>query len=137
PSDAVRALRPNLPRLADAIDDIEQIEIVEEEGNRTVSRWSGRAQTPFGGPIRFQWTEEGAWDEAGGTYTVRQTEGDFDEYRGTWAFAPSGDGCELTLGIEFAKEIGGLGPVVENLLQSRLQSMADALVRAAKQLAEG
>jgi ribosome-associated toxin RatA of RatAB toxin-antitoxin module len=136
PLRALRALKSDLAQLADHVGDIQQVEIIESGSDQTLSRWSGEIGTPFGTPIRFQWTERETWDEAAVTCAFAQTEGDFDEYGGTWTFASSGEGCELTLSIEFSKDVGGLGAFVENLLKGKVQELADALVQAAKRLAE-
>jgi ribosome-associated toxin RatA of RatAB toxin-antitoxin module len=136
PLRALRALRSDLAQLADHVGDIDRVEVLESGSDQTLCRWSGRVTTPFGAPLQFQWTEREVWDEAAVTCTFAQTEGDFDQYGGSWTFAPSGEGCELTLGIEFSKDVGGLGAIVENLLKGKVQELADALVQAAKHLAE-
>jgi uncharacterized membrane protein len=134
---AYSAARDSIEKLPEFLANIDSIEVPERQEGRSVSKWVGQVQTPFGAPVRFAWTEEDIWDDETRTCTFAQTEGDFDQYEGTWRFAAEGDGCETHLTINFAKDIPGLGPLIQNLLQSKVQEMCDDTLQGLKRMIEG
>jgi uncharacterized membrane protein len=136
PEDVYANARDSIEQLASFLANVESIEVLERDADRSVSKWAGQVATPFGTPIRFQWTEEDVWDDEACTCTFKQTEGDFDQYDGVWRFEPAGDGCETHLTINYAKEIPGIGPLIQNLLQSKVQEMCDDTLRGLKRMVE-
>ena len=135
--EAYVAARDRIEELAGHLDNVESIEVLERAGPRTVSRWVGSVDTPFGQSVKFKWTEADIWDDAALTCTFEQTEGDFDVYKGTWSFADSDGDCACTLQIEFAKDIPGIGPLIQGLLQKKVQEMADNTLAGLKRMVEG
>lgn len=137
PDVVYEAARDKIETLADFLANVDSIEVLERDEGRSVSKWVGQIQTPFGAPLRFSWTEEDIWDDAARTCTFKQTEGDFDQYDGVWRFGSAGDGCETHLTINYAKEIPGLGPLIQNLLHSKVQEMCDDTLNGLKRMVEG
>jgi uncharacterized membrane protein len=137
PDAVYEAARDRIESLADFLANIESIDVLERGEGRSVSKWAGQIQTPIGAPVRFTWTEEDIWDDEARTCMFKQTEGDFDQYEGVWRFAPAGDGCETHLTIDYAKEIPGLGELIQNLLHSKVQDMCDDTLNALKRMVEG
>ena len=131
------AARDSIEKLPEFLPNVDSIEVLEREANRAVSKWAGKVQTPFGAPVRFSWTEEDLWDDETLTCAFNQTEGDFDQYEGSWRFAADGDGCETHLAISFAKNIPGLGPLIQNLLQTKVQEMCNETLEGLKRMVEG
>ncbi len=131
------AARDRIEDLAAFLDSVEAIEVLEREGPRTVSRWAGSVDTPFGQAIKFKWTEADTWDDEALTCTFEQTEGDFDLYKGVWAFSDSDGSCLCALQIEFAKDIPGIGAMIQGLLQGKVQEMADNTLAGLKRMVEG
>jgi uncharacterized membrane protein len=137
PDAVYAAARDSIENLPEFLANVESIEVLEREPGRSLSKWVGQVQTPFGAPVRFAWTEEDTWDDETRTCTFTQTEGDFDQYEGTWCFAADGDGCETHLTLNFAKNIPGLGALIQNLLQSKVQEMCEDTLNGLKRMVEG
>jgi uncharacterized membrane protein len=131
------AARDHIEDLPNFLTNVDSIEVLEREGSRSVSKWAGHVDTPFGVPVRFAWTEEDIWDDESRTCGFEQTEGDFDQYEGTWRFVAGEDGCEMHLTVNFAKEIPGLGPLIQNLLHTKVQEMCDDTLQGLKRMVEG
>ncbi|MFQ6130591.1 MAG: type II toxin-antitoxin system RatA family toxin [Armatimonadota bacterium] len=136
PADVYAAARDRIAELADFLDNVSSIEVLEREGNRAVTKWAGSVEA-FGRNISFDWTEEDQWDDDALTCTFKQTGGDFDVYEGTWSFSEAEEGCESVLRLEFAKDIPGVGALIQGLLQQKVQEMSDATLAGLKKMVEG
>ena len=130
------AARDRIEELASYLANVSDIKVLEREGNRAVTKWAGSIEA-FGRPIKFDWTEEDLWDDASLTCTFQQTAGDFDQYEGTWSFAEVEGGCESALKLEFAKDIPGIGALIQGLLGSKVREMCEGTLAGLKQMVEG
>lgn len=135
-ADVYAAARDRIEELGSFLENVNAIEVLEREGSKAVTKWSGSVEA-FGRDITFDWTEEDLWDDDELTCTFEQTEGDFDQYQGTWSFTEVEGGCESALTLEFAKDIPGIGALIQGLLQSKVQEMCDGTLAGLKKMVEG
>jgi ribosome-associated toxin RatA of RatAB toxin-antitoxin module len=134
PLDVVYALAKDVEQFPRFMPDLDSVRVLERDGNRTVTEWSGRAQGR-----RIRWVEVDEWDDARYVCTFRQREGDFDRYEGTWSFEAAPEGCRTRLAVDFELNVPLIGPVLSNLVRSLMrkncENMIGALARRAEEIA--
>ena len=135
-ADVYQAARDNLENLVNFLANVDEIQILEREGARTLSRWHGHVRAPVGGTMEFEWTEEDWWDDAGRRCRFKATEGDFDQYEGEWYFEDNGAGCCSRLVLHFEKVIPLFGDLIQGLLAKKVQEMSQDTLRALKEMVE-
>jgi uncharacterized membrane protein len=134
PLERVYALARDLERFPDFMEDVLEVEILERAPARQVSRWVG-AVKEFGRTIT--WTEEDLWDDATHTCRFQQLRGDFTSYGGVWSFAAEGEGTRVRLEVHYEYRVPLVGPLIQGLLQRKMQQNCEAMLQALKAQAEG
>jgi ribosome-associated toxin RatA of RatAB toxin-antitoxin module len=102
----------------------------QPDGTRHVtSEWHGRIQK-FN--RKMNWTEEDIWDANAYTCRFWQIKGDFDEYRGEWAFVENGKATRLEIDMEYRFDIPLIGALMQKVVKSLIQENADNMLKALK-----
>lgn len=66
--------------------------------------------------------------------TLSLVEGPFSRLEGVWRFEPEGEGCRVSLSLEFAMQNRLLGMAVGKFFESTASQQVDALCRRARQV---
>jgi uncharacterized membrane protein len=104
------------------MDEVREVEILREEGNQRLSRWSILLK----GSI-LQWEEEEQIDAENRKITFRQIEGDLAYFTGFWHVQQTGEGVSTQMHVEF--DIGiplladMLNPVAARALEENAQKI--------------
>jgi len=133
PVDEVYAIARDVERFPEFMEDVQDVTILEEEGDRRVSHWVGLIKE-FNRTL--EWTEEDFWNDREYTCRFQMLEGDFTEYGGTWVFEedPAGTLAKLVVDYEYAVPL--IGPLIKKLLHRKVQENCDNMLAAIKSEAE-
>ena len=129
----VYALAQDIERFPEFMADVENVEILEDDPPRRVSRWTGVIKE-FNRTV--EWTEEDYWDAAAHLCTFTQLEGDFSEYSGRWKFGEVPAGTRVQLEVNYDYNVPLIGALIKNLLRKKMQQNTDAMLAALKEEAE-
>ncbi len=134
PVDLLYRLAKDVESFPEIMPDVESVEILDRDGPRTVSRWVGVVKQ-LG--RKLKWTEQDHWDDERRVCSFEQIEGDYDVYKGTWAFSERSDGgslVEMEIEVEINVPLVGalLKSLVMKLTQRNAQGMLEALARKAE-----
>lgn len=133
PVERVYEIARDIERFPEFMEDVAEVEILEQTEERQVSRWVGLIKELN---RRVNWTEEDFWDKEARSCEFRMLEGDFSSYGGTWRFEPEGEGCLVTLVVEYEYNVPLIGPLIKNLLRKKMQQNCDSMLAAIKEEAE-
>jgi len=133
PVERVYEIARDIERFPQFMADVVEVEILEQTPERQVSRWVGLIKELN---RKINWTEEDFWDEESRSCEFRMLEGDYTSYGGSWKFEPEGDGCLVTLVVEFEYEVPLVGALIKNLLKKKMQENCDSMLAALKAEAE-
>lgn len=134
PLDRVYALSKNIEAFPEFMPDVQEVEIMEQDGGgRQVSRWVGIVKE-FKRTIN--WTEEDYWDDVTHVCRFKQVEGDFALYQGTWTFCESEAGTTVELELEYEYDVPLIGNLIKGLLLRKMQENCDNMLTAIKAEAE-
>jgi ribosome-associated toxin RatA of RatAB toxin-antitoxin module len=133
PVERVYEMARDIERFPEFMADVVEVEILEQTPERQVSRWVGLIKELN---RKINWTEEDFWDEESRSCEFRMLEGDYTSYGGSWKFEPEGDGCLVTLVVEFEYEVPLVGALIKNLLKRKMQENCDSMLAALKAEAE-
>lgn len=133
PVERVYEIARDIERFPEFMADVVEVEILEQTPERQVSRWVGLIKELN---RKINWTEEDFWDEESRSCEFRMLEGDYTSYGGSWKFEPEGDGCLVTLAVEFEYEVPLVGALIKNLLKKKMQENCDSMLAALKAEAE-
>ena len=133
PVEAIYGLAKQVETFPDIMADVEKVEVLEREGNRTVTHWVGSVKQ-FNRTI--QWTEEDEWDDATRTCRFWLREGDFEKYEGTWRFEETPEGTRVILTLEYEYNVPLIGALIKALLKKLMQQNCDQMLTALKTEAE-
>jgi len=112
--------------------DLERVTVLERQGGvPTLTEWVGVVEGR-----RIRWVEEDVWNDGQHTCRFRQREGDFDRYEGTWTFVQGGDGTRTAITVEFEFGIPLIGKLLSTLLQIKMKSNIDGMLRALQRQVE-
>ncbi len=131
PAGHVYAVAKDVEQFPQFMPDVESLQVVDRQGNRTVTAWVGRIQGR-----RVAWTEEDEWDDARRVCTFRQREGDFDRFEGAWSFEDTPGGCSVRLVVDYELHIPLLGPLLTNLVRQLVRKNAEGMLEALRKRAE-
>lgn len=134
--EAVFAIAQDVERFPEVMHDLKKVEILEREGNRTITRWTSVAEV---GPLtkEIAWEEEDVWDATALTCKFKMTKGDMKAYEGVWTFTRDGAVTNVVLDIDYEIEIPLLGALVHKIIRQKMDENCDSLLKALKRLAEG
>ncbi len=133
PVERVYEVARDIERFPEFMDDVVEVEILEQTGDRQVSHWVGRIEE-FNRTI--EWTEEDYWNDAERRCDFTMLEGDFTAYSGTWRFEPDEEGTLVTLVVEYEYNVPLIGPLIKRLLYKKVQANCDNMLAAIKSEAE-
>ncbi|MCX7599784.1 MAG: SRPBCC family protein [Armatimonadetes bacterium] len=133
PLEKVYALAKKIEAFPEFMEDVAEVTIVERSANRQVSRWVGVVRE-FGRTIT--WTEEDFWNDEEHSCHFRQIEGDFTEYEGKWLFKAAGNDTVVELEVTYEYRVPLIGPLIQGLLQRKVQQNCQAMLDAIKRQAE-
>ncbi len=133
PVDEVYAIARDVERFPEFMDDVEDVEILEDEGERRVSHWVGLIEE-FNRTL--EWTEEDFWDDEEHSCTFEMLEGDFTAYSGLWTFEESEHGTLAKLVVDYEYSVPLIGPLIKKLLHRKVQENCDNMLAAIKGQAE-
>lgn len=133
PVDTVYAIARNVERFPEFMDDVQDVEILEEEGQRRVSHWVGLIEE-FNRTL--EWTEEDFWNDEEYSCEFRMHEGDFTAYSGTWTFEEDEAGTLAKLTVDYEYAVPLIGPLIKKLLHRKVQQNCDNMLAAIKEEAE-
>ncbi len=133
PVERVYEIARDIERFPEFMADVVEVEVLEQTPERQVSRWVGLIKELN---RKINWTEEDFWDEESRSCEFRMLEGDYTSYGGSWKFEPEGDGCLVTLVVEFEYEVPLVGALIKNLLKKKMQENCDSMLAALKAEAE-
>jgi len=133
PVERVYEIARDIERFPEFMADVVEVEILEQTPERQVSRWVGLIKELN---RKINWTEEDFWDEESRSCAFRMLEGDYTSYGGGWKFEPEGDGCLVTLVVDFKYEVPLVGALIKNLLKKKMQENCDSMLAALKAEAE-
>jgi len=134
PRDVYRAAK-QVERFPDVLPDLDKVEVLENDGEgRTKTSWIGTIRV---GPLTRQisWIEMDYWNDEELRCTFELVEGDMKTYDGTWDFSENGDGCEVTLAVNFELGVPMLGALVNRMVDQLMQKNCDELLVALEKLA--
>ncbi|MFW6157088.1 MAG: type II toxin-antitoxin system RatA family toxin [Armatimonadota bacterium] len=133
PVESVYAIARDVERFPEFMDDVQDVEILEEAGERRVSHWVGLIEE-FNRTL--EWTEEDFWDHEEYSCRFEMIEGDFTAYSGTWTFEEVEEGTLAKLVVDYEYAIPLIGPLIKKLLHRKVQDNCDNMLAAIKQKAE-
>ena len=133
PVSVVYALAKDVEKFPEIMPDVESVEVLSREGNRTVTRWVGIIRQ-FN--RKLKWEEWDEWNDDERSCVFEQTEGDFTVYKGSWRFSEQDGATTAELTIEFELHVPLVGSliraVVAKLMKSNCEGMLVALAAAAE-----
>ncbi|MFP4248602.1 MAG: type II toxin-antitoxin system RatA family toxin [Armatimonadota bacterium] len=133
PVEEVYAIAKDVERFPQFMDDVQDVEILEEEGPRRVSHWVGLIEE-FNRTL--EWTEEDYWDDENHSCRFEMIEGDFTEYSGIWTFEEDEGGTLVKLAVDYEYAVPLIGPLIKKLLHRKVQQNCDNMLSAIKEQAE-
>lgn len=107
--------------------DVENVTILEREGNRAVSKWITNVE---GTPIL--WTEEDLFNDEKLEISYRLIEGDLEKFEGTWRFLPEGKGTKVILGVDYDFGMPTLTELIGPTLELKIKENCDMMLQAMK-----
>lgn len=134
PIAAVYAIAKDAEQFPTFMPDVKELEVVEREGSRVVSRWIGLIPQ-F--KVTVKWTQEDNWDDAEHLVNFRQLRGDFDEMHGTWSFEETAQGTEFRSVLNYEYHVPVLGPLVKKVVHHLMTANVNSALQAIKRKAEG
>jgi len=134
PTDRVFEIAKDAERFPEFMPDVKSLEIIERDGSRVVTRWTG-VIPQF--RVTVKWTEEDFWDDAEKTCRFKQIKGDFDEMAGIWRFETTAEGTTFHSTVNYEYNIPVLGPLVKKVVHHLMQANVNSAMQAIKRRAEG
>lgn len=132
-ADVFRAAK-QVERFPDVLPEVDEVEILETDGTRKMkTRWVATIRV---GPMTRQisWIELDHWSDEKLTCEFSLVEGDMKTYDGDWKFAANGDGCDVTLTVNFELGVPMLGALVNRMVDQLMQKNCDELLVALEKL---
>lgn len=133
PLEKVYALAKNIEAFPEFMEDVVEVTILESSAGRQVSRWVGLIKE-FGRTIT--WTEEDFWNDDEHCCRFRQIEGDFTAYEGEWTFEAANGETMVRLEVTYEYRVPLIGPLIQGLLQRKVQQNCQAMLEAIRRQAE-
>ncbi len=133
PVETVYAIAKDVERFPEFMDDVQDVEILGEDGQRRVSHWVGLIEE-FNRTL--EWTEEDYWHDEEHSCRFEMLEGDFTEYSGIWTFEEEEGGTLVKLVVDYEYAVPLIGPLIKKLLHRKVQQNCDNMLSAIKKQAE-
>lgn len=133
PVEAVYAVAKDNESFPEYMSDVQSLEIVERDGDRSVSDWVGVIST-FG--LKVRWRQEDVWDDEERSCVFKQVEGDYDKLEGLWTFKEEAGGTRFDSALDYEYVVPGLGPLVKKVIHNIVVKNMDGVLGAIKERAE-
>jgi len=114
-------------RFPDFMADVEEVKIVEREGQRAISEWTTNVEG-----IPICWKEEDTYDDAANSISYRLLEGDLDKFEGAWTFEPTNSGTEVVLTVDFDFGMPTLADLLGPVLEVKVRENAEMMLNGIK-----
>lgn len=134
PVSVVYSLAKDVERFPEIMPDVESVEVLSREGNRTVTRWVGIIRQ-FN--RKLKWEERDEWNDDDRTCVFEQTEGDFTVYQGSWRFAEEDGATAAELAIEFELHVPLVGSLIRSVVAKLMKANCEGMLAALATAAEG
>lgn len=129
--DAVYSVIKDMEKYPLFMEDLLAVQIVEREGNTTVSRWITNVEGRT-----IQWTERDVFDDDTMHIAYRQLSGDLQKFEGEWLITPVGESAEIKLTVDFEFGIPMIAGLLNPLLKKKIRENSMNMLKSIKQLME-
>lgn len=133
PLEKVYAIAKDNRSFPEFMKDVKSLEIVEEDGPRTVSDWVGLIPQFM---LKVRWRQEDVWDDARHRCAFRQLAGDYDKMEGSWQFAEENGGTRFDSVLEYEYNVPTVGALVKKVVHGIVTKNLENLQAAIKARAE-
>lgn len=127
PPAVVYAAAKDLEGLKPYLKDVESLKVLEASDSRSRSEWVAVAMGK-----KVHWVEDEEWFDAELRNTFSSSQGDFDQYQGTWRFNPEGEGTRVVLDLEYELNIPIFGGLLQKLILKLMKENCDGLLQGLK-----
>ncbi len=129
---AVYALAKDMESYPQFMEDLVSLKVLEREGNQTVTAWAGRLQ----GKV-LKWTERDTFYDDVPRINYRQLSGDLKKFEGDWRFESAGEGCKVTLTVDFELGIPMFAAMFNPLAKIVVKKNCESMLQGLKRRIEG
>ena len=123
PADVFEKLR-DFERYPELCDEVQSVTVEDLGGGKTRSTW----EVDFREGI-LEWVEEDVIDEAAGTITFQEVEGDFEQFEGTWSVEAKDAGSIVMFAATLDIGMDTLGSVIEPIAERSLRENIVLILR--------
>jgi len=121
----------NMEKYPEFMMDLKSVEVLERNGNTTVSRWVSNVD----GRI-IKWTELDTFDDEKMHITYQQIEGDLKKFSGEWILTPIENGTEIKLTVDFEFGIPMIAGLLNPILKKKVRTNSESMLKAIKERIE-
>jgi len=121
----------NMEKYPEFMMDLKSVEVLERNGNTTVSRWVSNVD----GRI-IKWTELDTFDDEKMHITYQQIEGDLKRFAGEWILTPVENGTEIKLTVDFEFGIPMIAGLLNPILKKKVRTNSESMLKAIKERIE-
>ena len=112
--------------------DVEQVKVLERDGNKTVTRWKTLVEEA---PI--EWTEVDIFDDANTRIDYKLIEGDLDKFEGAWKFVERDGVTNVLLTVDYDFGVPTLAELIGPILRKKVEDNSLMMLQALKSRCEG
>lgn len=121
----------DMEKYPDFMMDLKSVEILERNGNTTVSRWVSNVD----GRV-IKWTELDTFDDDKMHISYQQIEGDLKKFAGEWILTPLNDETEIKLTVDFEFGIPMIAGLLNPILKKKVRTNSESMLKAIKERIE-
>ena len=121
----------NMEKYPEFMVDLKSVEVLERNGNTTVSRWVSNVD----GRV-IKWTELDTFDDEKMHITYQQIEGDLKRFAGEWILTPVANGTEIKLTVDFEFGIPMIAGLLNPILKKKVRTNSESMLKAIKERVE-
>lgn len=121
----------NMEKYPEFMMDLKSVEVLERNGNTTVSRWVSNVD----GRI-IKWTELDTFDDEKMHITYQQIDGDLKKFAGEWILTPLENGTEIKLTVDFEFGIPMIAGLLNPILKKKVRTNSESMLKAIKERVE-
>ncbi len=114
------------------MEDLESVTVLERGPGYDISAWVSKVDGR-----RIAWTERDEFYPEELRITYRQTEGDLKKMEGDWTIKPQGDGCLVTLSLDFEFGIAMIAGLLNPILKRKVRENGETMLAAIQRQVEG
>lgn len=127
----VYQLAKDMEKYPEYMPDVESVEVVERNGNKTITDWTTSVE---GTPIC--WKEEDAFHDEEKSIKYRLIEGDLDKFEGEWVFEPTPTGTKVVLTVDYDFGMPTLAELLGPILDEKVKENSEMMLKAMKKKIE-